>query len=92
MLVMDVRAGYLLAGCVARVGDRELVACEEDADLALLAPKIVSPLVIGTITPAVSRSAGMAAHVRSSRQGGWGDESPPLAVRLPRESIAWAVR
>src|SRR5437016_5672812 len=34
VLVMDVRAGYLLAGRVARVGDRYLLACEEDAALA----------------------------------------------------------
>jgi len=35
VLVMDVRAGYLLAGGVARVGDRDLAMCEEDAALAL---------------------------------------------------------
>jgi hypothetical protein len=39
VLIVDVRAGYLLAGRVARVGDRDLLACEEDADLALCVPQ-----------------------------------------------------
>ena len=39
VLVVNVRAGYLLAGCVPRVGDRDFLARDEDADRALLAPK-----------------------------------------------------
>ncbi len=39
MLVVNVRAGYLFARQVPRVGDRDFLARDEDADLALLAPK-----------------------------------------------------
>ncbi len=53
VFVVDVWPGYLLAGRVARVGDRDLVACEEDAALALgRAQERLAP-VIGTVTPPV---------------------------------------
>ena len=39
VLVVNVRAGYLFARCVPRVGDRDVLARDEDADLALLASK-----------------------------------------------------
>src|SRR5262245_24666305 len=38
-MVVHVRAGYLLARRVACVGDREVFACNEDADLARVASK-----------------------------------------------------
>jgi hypothetical protein len=37
--VVNVRGGYLFARCVLRVGDRDFLARDEDADVALLAPK-----------------------------------------------------
>ena len=39
VLVVNVRAGDLFARRVPRVGDRDFLARDEDADLALLAPK-----------------------------------------------------
>jgi hypothetical protein len=36
---VNVRAGYLYARFEPRVGDREILARDEDADLALRAPK-----------------------------------------------------
>jgi hypothetical protein len=44
VLVVNVRAGYPFARCVPRVGDRDFLARDEDADLALLAPKDRLPI------------------------------------------------
>jgi hypothetical protein len=39
VLMVNVRGGYLFARCVPRVGDRDFLARDEDADLTLLAPE-----------------------------------------------------
>jgi hypothetical protein len=56
VLVVNVRTGYPFPRRVARVGDRDLLPRDEDADLALLASKDRLPSVSGTIA-AVSTSA-----------------------------------
>ncbi len=35
VFVVNVRAGDVFAGCVARVGDRHFLGCDKEADLAL---------------------------------------------------------
>jgi len=60
VLVVSVRAGYLFARRVPGARDRHFFASDEDAALALLAPKDRLPPVIGTITLPMSTSTFIA--------------------------------